>query len=142
MPSLRELVDNQKITGIDDISVIRDWFILNNCEQEGLTIISDLSKAKTDKLENKLNYANTWIPSVPDIIESNKGIDHIVGVRLNQIIRLHCLGSELPIDILNWAKDTIPTMDTPKIIFLPAVKWLKEKYQIEFRDHAIDNIFI
>ena len=81
MPTLKNYIDEQRFTGEDDITIIRRWFCENNREQDGLELIAELSKSKTDKLENTLNYARTWLPSVADVYESNKGInDNLNGV--------------------------------------------------------------
>ncbi len=73
-------------------------------------------------------------PSVPDVYISNKGIDKEVGNKLNRIITLYLLDCELPESLLTWAKENIPNMNTPNIIFIPMVEWLKNKYSIEFKD--------
>lgn len=137
MPTLKDYIDEQRFTGEDDITIIRRWFCENNREQDGLELIADLSKSKTDKLENTLNYARTWLPSVADVYESNKGIKKEVASQLMRITRIHLLGCDLSDDLKRWAEITIPEMDTPRVIFVPMVEWLKEKYGIEFRDKRI-----
>ena len=137
MPTLKDYIDNQKFTGDDDITIIRKWFSDNNREQDGIELISELSKSKCDKLQNILNCARTWLPSLPDIYESNKGIDKEDANHLMRITKLYLLSCELSPSLLSWAESRIPEMDTPSVIFVPMVEWLKNKYNIEFKDKRI-----
>ena len=135
MISLKELIDIQPLTHMSDLEIIREWFCQNNREQDGLELIAQLSKSKTDKLENQLNYARTWIPVVPDVYHgNNKKVTIEIAEKLNKIAKLHLLGMPLAGDLLNWANEVIPTIDTPKVIFVPMVEWLRSEYSIEFRD--------
>ena len=142
--TLKELVDNQKYTGASDIDIIKAWFISNNKESEGISLITELSESKLNKLENTLTYARMWIPTVPDVYEANIKSKHPVpkdvADKLNHIIQRHLLGMPLTEKIVKWAKETIPTMKTPTIIFVPAVEWLRDEYGIEFADKKINNI--
>lgn len=134
MPTLKEYIDEQRFTGEDDITIIRRWFCENNREQDGLELIAELSKSKSDKLQQSLNYARMWLPSLPNVYESNKGIDKETANKIQQITTLHLLGyDELPEPLLTWAKETIPNMKIPNIIFVPMTEWLKDNYNIEFK---------
>lgn len=135
MVSLKELVEQQKYTGDDDITVIRKYFCLNDLEETGLDIIVELNKSKVSKLDNTIRYARTYIPSLPDVYECNRGkVDKETSHRLMQIAKLHLLGCKLSDNLLSWAKENIPLMETPKVIFVPMVEWLKNEYSIEFKD--------
>ena len=35
---------------------------------------------------------------------------------------------------LDWAKENIPNINVPRVFFMPTVKYLKERYNIEFKD--------
>ena len=59
------------------------------------------------------------------------------GKYLNKITQSFLLGLDLNDDLLNWAKTNIPNMNTPTAIFVPMVKWLKDKYKIEFADKVL-----
>ena len=37
-------------------------------------------------------------------------------------------------DYENWAKENIPNINVPRVFFMPTVKYLKERYNIEFKD--------
>lgn len=137
MPTLKDYIDKQRFTGEDDITIIRRWFCENNREQDGLELIAELSKSKSDKLENTLNYARTWLPSLPDVYDSNKGINKDTASYIMRITKYHILGCKLPNELKLWAEANIPNMDTPKVIFVPMVEWLKKEYGIEFKDKCI-----
>ena len=53
---------------------------------------------------------------------------------LNKIITYCMLSMPLPDDILDWAKENIPNINVPKFFFMPAVKYLRKRYNIEFKD--------
>lgn len=136
--TLKDLVDEQKYTDESDISIIKKWFIANNKEAEGINLIAELASSQTSKLEYILQYARMWIPTVPDIYESNKQkVSKDVADKLNKIVQYHLLDIPLSNKLLEWARDTIPTLKTPTIIFRPAIEWLKSEYGIEFKDKMI-----
>ena len=135
--TLKEYIEMQSQTGDDDITIIRRWFCENDREQDGLAMIAELSKSKSDKLQKTLDYARQWLPNIPDMYISNRGMKKDDGIYLNRIATLYTLGCELPEGLLKWASETIPEMDTPKVIFIPMVEWLKNKYGIEFRDKLV-----
>ena len=74
MKTLKELVEWQKFTNQDDLDIIKTWFIENNMESEGLSIISDLAESKANKLQATLNNARAWLPILPDLEKSNQGL--------------------------------------------------------------------
>lgn len=141
MTTLKELVSTQKYTGLSDVDIIKIWFIDNDKESEGINLMAELSKSKFDKVDRQLKNAQTWIPIVPDVYESNKSMKNKVskeeGKYLNKITQSFLLGLDLNDDLLNWAKNNISNINTPTVIFVPMVKWLKDKYKIEFADKVL-----
>lgn len=141
MSTLEELISTQKYTGLSDIDIIKTWFIDNDKESEGINLMAELSKSQFDKIYLQLKNAQTWIPIVPDVYESNKSTKYKVseeeGKYLNKITQRFLLGLELNDDLLNWAKNNIPNINTPTTIFVPMAKWLKSKYKIEFADKKL-----
>lgn len=135
---LKDLVTQQRITGASDIDVIAQWFMLNNQESEGIELIAKLSKSKHDKLDHIIQNAQLWIPSLPDMYESNnRGKNKLTyehARKLTIITYKYLLYMELEGDLLEWAKETVPTLNTPTCIFNPMVDWLKDSYGIEFAD--------
>lgn len=138
MITLKELVDLQKFNHADDIALIRTWFCENDKESEGIELITELSKSKIEKMDRQLTYIKTWLPNVPSVWSSNNKLSGDDVDRLNRIIRYHIIGSDLPQSLLDWAKENIPNMNIPDIIFIPMVEWLKHRYQIEFRNYPVN----
>ena len=136
--SLKKLVDSQYMTCMTDLDIIKAWFIYNNREQDGIILISDLSKSKTDKLEKTLGSARMWIPVLPGIFDSLKTeVSEEFALKFTTIANEYLLGMQLSDNLLEWAKETIPKLKTPKTIFRPALEWLKDEYGIEFKDKVI-----
>lgn len=146
MKSLKELVAMQQLTQQDDLQIIKQWFIENNREQDGLTLIPLLAKSQTDKVQRKYDYALSWTPNLIDMHTQVK--DKALADKLNTLQTLCTLSADLTKyqEIYDWAKANIPTMEIPHIFFLPTVKWL-QKYGIEFimtdaQRKQIDNLSI
>ena len=141
MTTLTELVSAQKYTNLSDIDIIKIWFVDNDKESEGINLMAELSKSKFDKVDRQLKNAQTWIPIVPDVYESNKFMKNKVskeeGKYLNKITQSFLLGLDLDDELLNWAKNNIPNINMPTVIFSPMVKWLKDKYKIKFADKVL-----
>ena len=131
MITLRELLD--KYEGFySDKEIIVEYFVQNNMEYEGMNLLISLAKNKTQKVQNELDYIKSWIPVKIDMTKVHGYKE--VGEKLNQIITCQICGFELPNDLLEWAKENIPNMKLPQLMFMDTVKWLKEKYGIRFKD--------
>ena len=120
---------------VKEVKIIEEWFVENDFEDLGLSMISRLSANKIKKLQDKLSFAQCWIPSRIDM-NCNKEFadDKLTADMLNHIITYCMLSLSLPDDILKWAKENIPNINAPKYFFMPTVKYLKERYNIEFKD--------
>lgn len=140
MKTLKELVDCQKLTRQDDISIIKNWFIENNMESEGLSIVTELAKSQASKLQNTLNRARSWLPYLPDIEKANKELTPEQARNIQSIITIHLLGMDLKdSNYYDWAKEEIPKIKLPKVIFVPCVEWLEEKYEIKFMKNNLNK---
>lgn len=120
---------------VEEVKIIERWFVENDFEDLGLSMISRLSAHKIKKLQDKLSFAQCWIPSKIDM-NCNKEFanDKLTANMLNHIITYCMLSLSLPDDILKWAKENIPNINVPKYFFMLTVKYLKERYNIEFKD--------
>lgn len=120
---------------VKEADIIKRWFVENDFEDVGLSMISSLSANKIKKLQDKLSFAQCWIPSRIDM-NYNKEFanDKPTADMLNRIITYCMLTMPLPDDILEWAKENIPNINVPKLFFMPTLKYLKERYNIEFKD--------
>ena len=120
---------------VKEADIIEEWFVGNDFEDLGLSMISRLSIKKIQKLQDKLSFAQSWIPVKIDV-SCNKEFanDKQTADMLNHIVTYCMLSMPLPDDILEWAKANIPTINVPKLFFIPTLKYLKERYDIEFKD--------
>lgn len=116
---------------LSDIRLIQEWFTQNNQEAEGLKLVSELAQSQLNKVERKYDYARTWIPVKVDMCDVCPDKD--VARKLDKIINCQILGLELPDDLLEWARDTIPTMKMPLLFFMDTAKWLNERFGIRFK---------
>ena len=141
LPKLSEYAKKMENSGyIDPIAIIMQYAIDTNQEYALLDTIVKTAKARAEKAENQLNYARTWLPHTIDIYEGNKGqrgerkVTKEEGELLDKLIRYCILGIEVPEKLLEEAKEVIPNMNVPFYMFLPAIEWLKDKYNIKFKD--------
>lgn len=132
MITLKELVDNQKWNDATDIQVIKAFFELNDLEEDGIDIISNLAKSKINKIKNRYAVAETWICMLPSkYLYENYDLDiadHLHTLELNYLIN----GGELSTDQLKWAKENVPNIKEPQVYFRPLIEWL-EKKEIQFK---------
>ena len=120
---------------VKEADIIKRWFVENDFEDVGLSMIPSLSANKIKKLQDKLSFAQSWLPSKIDV-NCNEEFDNdkLTADMLNKIITYCMLSMPLPYDIFNWAKENIPNINVPRVFFMPTVKYLKERYNIEFKD--------
>ena len=122
--SLRDLVENAKFTQESDLQIILNWFCLNEMESDGLELLPKLAKSQLDKVRNKLEYAQVWIPNM--ISTNNRYLD---------LLQQYCmLDKDLKdsIELYEWAKTNVPNMEMPIPYFRATNDYLK-KYGISFK---------
>lgn len=120
---------------VKELDIIERWFVENDFEDLGLSVIARLSEEKIKKLQDKLSFAQSWLPSKIDMnCNEEFANDKTTADMLNKIITYCMLSMPLPDDILDWAKANIPNINVPKFFFMPTVKYLKDRYNIEFKD--------
>ena len=114
-----------------DIQVIKTFFDLNNMEEEGIEMITELSKTKVEKLKHKHNVVETWACMLPSkYLYEHYDLDiadKLHNLELNYLVN----GGELSGGFLEWAKENVPNIVRPQSYFNPLVDWLKDK-GIEF----------
>ena len=116
---------------VKEADIIERWFVENDFEDLGLSMISRLSAKKIKKLQDKLDFAQSWIPNKIDMnVNKEFANDKATADMLNKIITYCMLSMPLPDDILDWAKENIPNINVPKFFFMPAVKYLRKRYNI------------
>ena len=114
MVTLEELIKEQKWNGMSDIQVIKTFFDLNNMEEEGIEMITELSKTKVEKLKHKHNVAETWDCMLPSkyLYEHYDldTVDKLHNLELNYLVN----GGELSGGFLEWAKENVPNIIRPQ----------------------------
>lgn len=120
---------------VKEVDIIERWFVENDFEDLGLSMIARLSAKKIKKLQDKLSFAQSWLPSKIDVnCNEEFANDKPAADMLNKIITYCMLSMPLPDSVLDWAKANIPNINVPQLFFMPTVKYLKETYGIEFKD--------
>lgn len=127
MITLRELVQEQTWNNATDLQIIKTYFELNDLEDDGIDIISKLTKSKINKIKNKYAVAETWVCMLPSkYLYENYSLDiadRLHGLELDYLMN----GCELSDKQLKWAKENVPNIKMPKCYFHPLIVWLEEK---------------
>lgn len=127
MVTLEQLVKEQKWNGMSDIQIIKTFFDKNDMEEEGMDLITELSKIKVEKLKRKERMVREWTSYLPSkYLYENYELD--IADRLHTL-ELDYLsnGGELSKNRLEWAKENISNIERPKVYFNPLVEWLDDK---------------
>lgn len=139
MVTLKQLVEDQKFTGISDIAVIKAFFDLNDMEEEGMDLIQELTKSKVEKLKRRQRQVEEWTSHLPSkYLYENYDLD--IADRLH-MLELDYLshGCELSSSRLEWAKENIPNIKKPYLYFQALVEYLDSK-DIRFKgEEPIEN---
>lgn len=126
MKTLKQLVDEQKWNDMTDIQVIKTFFELNDMEEEGMDLISELSKIKIEKLKRKERIIKDWLSYLPSkYLYENYDLD-IADALHNLELDYLSNGCELSKNRLEWAIENIPNIVRPEVYFNPLVKWLSD----------------
>lgn len=130
MKSLKELIAYQTLSGKQDIEIIFDWFVENNMEIEGISLMEKLATNKAIRLSNEIGRikSNMSMYAGTDILFREYKSE--IASKLNHIIVLYILD----IDIeqyypqhIKWLKETIPTLKCPSVFWRDFYEWLKSK---------------
>ena len=139
MITLEQLVKNQKYTGESDIRIIKSFFELNNMEEEGIDLITELSKTKVEKLKQKERMVKEWVSYLPSkYLYENYELD--IADRLHTLeLDYLANGGELSEDCLEWAKENLPNIERPQYYFNPLIEWLDDR-DVRFKgEKPIEN---
>ena len=133
MVTLEQLVKEQKLFDMTDIQVIKMFFNLNDLEEEGVELITELSKAKIEKLKHKHNVVETWACMLPSkYLYEHYDLDiadKLHNLELNYLVN----GGELSGCYLEWARENVPNIVIPRAYFNPLIDYLEEN-GIRFKD--------
>ena len=133
MATLEQLVQKQKLFDMTDIQVIKMFFSINDLEEEGVELITELSKAKIEKLKHRKQMVEDWTSYLPSkYLYENYDLE--------MADKLHALeldflshGCELSELRLEWARENVPNIIIPRAYFNPLIDYLEEK-GIKFKD--------
>ena len=133
MATLEQLVQKQKLFDMTDIQVIKMFFSINDLEEEGVELITELSKAKIEKLKHRKQMVEDWTSYLPSkYLYENYDLemaDKLHALELD-FISHGCELSELRLD---WARENVPNIIRPQAYFNPLIDYLEEK-GIRFKD--------
>ena len=133
MVTLEQLVKEQKWNNMSDIQIIKTFFDMNDMEEEGMDLITELSKTKIAKLKRKERMIEEWTSYLPSkYLYENYDLD--IADRLHTL-ELDYLshGGELSKRRLEWARENLPNIELPNCYFNPLIEWLDDK-GIRFKD--------
>lgn len=147
MRPLKEYIELQPLSGKSDLEIIQDFLVDNNLERVALSIIPTLAQKQLDKVQGKLNYAQSNIPLM--FTMPLKGLDK--DTQYNLVMIEQCCALSIDFEkaypsIFEWAKKTIPTLELPECFFMPTLNYLA-KWNIYFKgreylgkqQHLCDN---
>ena len=139
MATLKQLVEDQKWSGMSDIQVIKTFFDLNDMEEEGMDLIHELTKRKVEKLKRRQRQVEEWTSHLPSkYLYENYDLDMADKLHNLELDYLSH-GCELSSGRLKWAKENIPNIEMPQFYFQPLVEYLDSK-DIRFKgEEPIEN---
>ena len=133
MVTLEQLVNEQKLFDMTDIQVIKMFFDLNDLEEEGIEMITELSKVKIEKLKSIKQMVEDWTSYLPSkYLYENYDLetaDKLHALELDFLSH----GCELSELRLEWARENVPNTIRPQAYFNPLIDYLEEK-GIRFND--------
>ena len=133
MVTLEQLVKEQKLLNMTDIQIIKMFFTLNDTEEEGVELITELSKVKIEKLKRRKQMVEDWTSYLPaKYLYENYDLDTADKLHVLELdfISHGCELSELR---LEWAQENVPNIVRPQAYFNPLIDYLEEK-GIRFKD--------
>ena len=127
MITLEDLIKKQKYSGMSDMQVIRTFFEMNDLEEEGMDLITKLSKSAIEKLKCKERMVKEWFSKLPSMYLYENYDLEIADSLHNLELDFISNGGELSDGWFEWAKENLPEINRPKIYFNPLVEWLNAK---------------
>lgn len=131
--TLENLIQAQKWNEMSDIDVIKTFFDTNDMEEEGIELISELTKTKIRKLKQKHHMSEEWACMLPSkYLYENYDLDtadKLHNLELNYLVN----GGELSENFFKWAAENIPNITRPDAFFNPLLDYLEER-GIKFKE--------
>lgn len=137
--SLSEFALHCERMGMYPLDIIYEYLVQTKQELEALEFIPKLAQHKAYRIQSQLNYARSWIPNKVDVYKSNKNVTRQQAEIIDRLTDLYCLGMDIPEQYLAKVREVVPKMVTPNIVFRPMTEWLRDKYNIVFKDMDINK---
>ena len=132
MISLKEYVDWQKFTDMNDMEIITQYFIDNDMEEEAMELSHNLAKAKINKMRHRQDIIKTWSYTIPsEYLYEKYPID--IATMLHRIELDYIVNGAVTNKRLEWARENLPNIKEPDVYFQPCINWLAERC-IKFKD--------
>lgn len=132
MVTLTELIEKSKYSNVSDLQIIKEYFDINDLEEEGFELIYELTQSKINKLKTYQRIIKEWISHLPSkyLYETYDLdlADNLYRLELSFLSN----GCTLSGYWLKWAKENIPKMKVPKFYFRPLIEYL-DKEGIRFK---------
>lgn len=132
--SLSEFALHCERMGMTPLDIIYEYLVQTKQETEALEFIPKLAQSKANRIQSKLNYARAWIPNKVDVYKSNKNVTYQQAEIIDRLTDYYCLGMDIPEQYLAKVREVVPNMAMPEHIFVPMTEWLRDKYNIMFKD--------
>lgn len=137
--SLSEFALHCERMGMTPLDIIYEYLVQTKQEIEALDFIPKLAQRQAYRIQSRLDYARSWIPNKVDVYKSNKNVTRQQAEIIDRLTDLYCLGMEIPEQYLAKVREIISNMAMPKVIFIPMTEWLRDKYNIMFKDMDINK---
>lgn len=132
MMTLKQLIEEQKWSGMSDIQVILTFLDMNNMEEEAMELINELAKSKIEKLKHEQRIVREWFDILPSkYLYENYDLDTADMLHTLELDYL-AHGCKLSSMRLEWAKENIPNIKMPQVYFRPLIEYMESK-DIKFK---------
>lgn len=132
--SLSEFALRCEIMGMTPLDIIYEYLVQTKQETEALEMIPKLAQRQAYRIQSQLNYARSWIPNKVNVYKSNRNVTRQQAEIIDRLTDIYCLGMDIPEQYLAKVREVVSNMATPKIVFRPMTEWLRDKYNIMFKD--------
>lgn len=136
---LSDYAKEMEAFGEDPLYIIQEYIKAKGKEIEALGMVVALAANKSKNVEAQLNYARSWIPNKVDLAKANKGVTARQARMLDRLTDIFLLGMDIPSQYLDEVEATVSQMEMPKLVFVPMVEWLRDKYGIKFLEEKEDE---
>lgn len=143
--TLSYLVERNRFIKLSDLELIKEWFIENNLEEEGIKLLADLSYNKINKIETSLNSIRNYDLSLIDVSKNLKNepeeysketADNLTMLERAGLLNLNLRQYSF---LYNWAKENIHKINVPKVYYVPTLHYLAS-YDLYFKNMPKEEV--